>query len=249
MSLISKRRVASLASASALVATMAVTAAPAATLAAESGLTGFTDRDGTTLTAKIIDPVAPVTGTITADGYDIGVYYSPGHSGTVTADISGAKYYGVVADGAKVNVTGSKVHDIGDQPSRRHQPAVRHAARPCHRLHQRRERHDQRQQGLRLPEERDRGQRPDRRWWQRLRQPHDVSLGHEQRRHRRGAHQHHRPERHRDPERRERHGEQEHNQQLVVRDRTDTEAAGVLLYSAGRVNVQNNKISDSRVAD
>ena len=32
----------------------------------------------------------------------------------MTADISGAKYFGVVADGAKVNVTGSKVHDIGD---------------------------------------------------------------------------------------------------------------------------------------
>ena len=40
----------------------------------------------------------------------------------------------------------------------------RHSARPCHHLYQRRERHDQRQQGLRLPEERDRGHRPDRRW-------------------------------------------------------------------------------------
>ena len=34
----------------------------------------------------------------------------------MTADISGASHFGVVADGARVNVTGSKVHDIGDQP-------------------------------------------------------------------------------------------------------------------------------------
>ena len=66
-----------------------------------AGQTAFNDRDGTTLTAKIINPTAPVTGPIDATGYDIAVYFGPGHSGTVTADISGAKYYGVVADGAK----------------------------------------------------------------------------------------------------------------------------------------------------
>ena len=32
------------------------------------------------------------------------------------ADIHGAKYYGVVVEGATVNVTGSKVHEIGDIP-------------------------------------------------------------------------------------------------------------------------------------
>ena len=48
------------------------------------------------------------------------------------------------------------------------------------------------------------------------RQPHDLRLGHEQRRHRRGAHRPHRPERHRDPDRRERHREQEHRQQPLV---------------------------------
>src|SRR5262245_36800505 len=115
MSLISKRRLASLATASALVATLAVAAAPGAAFAAD-GQTEFMDRDGNVLTAKIIDPAAPVTAPVDATGYDIGVYFSPGHTGTVTADISGAKYYGVVADGAKVNVTGSKVHHIGDQP-------------------------------------------------------------------------------------------------------------------------------------
>jgi hypothetical protein len=117
MSLITKRRLARLATASAIVATMTVAAVPTAALAAD-GQTAFTDRDGTALTAKIINPAAPVTAPVDATGYDIGVYFSPGYSGTgtVTAEVSGAKYYGVVADGAKVNVTGSKVHDIGDQP-------------------------------------------------------------------------------------------------------------------------------------
>ena len=32
------------------------------------------------------------------------------------ADISGANYFGVVADGAAVNVTGSQVHNIGEVP-------------------------------------------------------------------------------------------------------------------------------------
>ena len=55
---------------------------------------------------------------INASAYDIAVYYGPNHPGTVTnANITGAKWYGVVADGAKVNVTGSKVHDIGARRS------------------------------------------------------------------------------------------------------------------------------------
>ncbi len=59
--------------------------------------------------------LGPSPASSTRRGYDIAVYFRPGHSGSVTnADISGAKYYGVVVDGANVNVTGSKVHDIGD---------------------------------------------------------------------------------------------------------------------------------------
>ena len=116
MSFISARRLASLATGSALVATMAVAAAPGVTFAAGPGPTGFSDRNDGPLTAYIINPTAPVTGPIDATGYDIAVYFGPGHSGTVTADISGASHFGVVADGAKVNVTGSKVHGIGDQP-------------------------------------------------------------------------------------------------------------------------------------
>ena len=108
-----KRRLASLASLSAVIATMVVAAAPTSSLAAG----GDVDVRGETLTAKIVNPTGPVTGTINADGFDIAVYFGPGHSGTVDANISGATWYGVVADRASVTVTGSQIHDIGDNPS------------------------------------------------------------------------------------------------------------------------------------
>ena len=58
-----------------------------------------------------------VTGTLDATGCDIGVYYAPGTTGSVNAaDISGAIYYGVVANAAAVNVTNSSIHDIGETP-------------------------------------------------------------------------------------------------------------------------------------
>lgn len=78
--------------------------------------TGFV-RDGIDLTAKIVNPSSPVSGTVDATGCNIGVYYGPGHSGSVAgADVSGANYFGVVADGAAVDVTGSQVHSIGEVP-------------------------------------------------------------------------------------------------------------------------------------
>ncbi len=43
-------------------------------------------------------------------------YFGPGHSGTADANISGATWYGVVADRANVTVTGSQIHEIGDKP-------------------------------------------------------------------------------------------------------------------------------------
>ena len=65
-------------------------------------------RDGLNLTAAQINP-ATVTGTVNATGCNIGVYYGPGSTGTVTgANISGANYYGVVADGAQVNISGAR---------------------------------------------------------------------------------------------------------------------------------------------
>jgi hypothetical protein len=73
-------------------------------------------RDGINLTAALVNP-STVTGTVNASSCNIGVYYGPGTTGTVSgANISGANYFGVVADGAAVNVTGSNVHDIGEVP-------------------------------------------------------------------------------------------------------------------------------------
>lgn len=87
-----------------------VTAAPVCT---QTGLM----RDGLNLTAAEVNPSGTVSGTVDASGCNIGVYYGPGHSGTVSgANISGANYYGVVADGAAVNITDSSIHDIGESP-------------------------------------------------------------------------------------------------------------------------------------
>jgi len=74
-------------------------------------------RDGMDLTAAIINPVAPVTGTVDATGCNIGVYFGPGETGSVSgADVFGANYYGVVANAAHVNVAHASIHDIGETP-------------------------------------------------------------------------------------------------------------------------------------
>ena len=74
-------------------------------------------RDTIDLTAAVINPTEPVTGTVDATTCNIGVYYGPGHSGTVTsADVYGANYYGVVANAAAVDISNSTIHDIGETP-------------------------------------------------------------------------------------------------------------------------------------
>jgi Glycine rich protein len=80
--------------------------------------TGFY-RDGINLTARLVEPASTVSGTLDASGCNIGVYYGPGTTGTVSgADVSGANYFGVVANAASVNVSNSSVHDIGEtQPN------------------------------------------------------------------------------------------------------------------------------------
>jgi hypothetical protein len=77
--------------------------------------TGFM-RDGHDLTAAQIG--GNVTGsTLDATGCNIGVYYDSTHTGSVSgADISGANYFGVLVNGATVNVTNSSVHAIGEVP-------------------------------------------------------------------------------------------------------------------------------------
>lgn len=92
---------------------LAIVAAPVAQ-AATCTPTGFV-RDGIDLTAA--QQGGNVTGELDATGCDIGVYYGTGSTGNVTgATIHGARYFGVVADGATVNVRDSDVHDIGNDP-------------------------------------------------------------------------------------------------------------------------------------
>ena len=73
-----------------------------------------------TLTAAVVD--ASVSGAVDASGCDIGAYYDKVGSGesVSSADISGAKQYGVFVDGGKgdvsVDVTDSSIHNIGDTP-------------------------------------------------------------------------------------------------------------------------------------
>jgi hypothetical protein len=77
--------------------------------------TGFV-RDSINLTAALINP-GNVTGEVDATGCNIGVYYGPGATGGVSgANIHGANYFGVVNDGATVNIQNSDIHDIGETP-------------------------------------------------------------------------------------------------------------------------------------
>jgi hypothetical protein len=72
-------------------------------------------RDGHLLTAAQIG--GNVTGTLDATGCDIGVYYeSPQTASVSNADISGAKYFGVLVNGVTMDVTNSSVHNIGEVP-------------------------------------------------------------------------------------------------------------------------------------
>ena len=78
--------------------------------------TGFV-RDTINLTARVINPPGTVSGTVDATGCNIGVYYGPGHTGTVShADVFGANYFGIVNDGGTVGINHSSVHDIGETP-------------------------------------------------------------------------------------------------------------------------------------
>jgi hypothetical protein len=73
-------------------------------------------RDGILMTAALINP-ALVTGQVDATGCNIGVYYSPGSTGTINdAEIFGADYYGVVNRKGTVNISDSYIHDIGETP-------------------------------------------------------------------------------------------------------------------------------------
>jgi len=78
--------------------------------------TGFM-RDSINMTAAVINPASPVSGDVDATGCNVGVYYGPGHNGSVNgATIHGANYYGVVVQKANVDVTNSNINHIGETP-------------------------------------------------------------------------------------------------------------------------------------
>jgi hypothetical protein len=80
--------------------------------------TGAVDRDGTALTARVVNPSGVVRGRVDATGCEVGVYFSQGTGRVEGADIFGARYYGVLADGnghtVSVDVRNSAVHEIGE---------------------------------------------------------------------------------------------------------------------------------------
>jgi hypothetical protein len=91
-------------------------ASPLIAHAAPCTQTGFF-RDTINMTAAVINPTSKVTGNVDATGCNIGVFFGPGHNGSVDgATISNANYYGVVVQQAKVNVVNSNVYNIGETP-------------------------------------------------------------------------------------------------------------------------------------
>jgi hypothetical protein len=116
----------------------ALASGPATTIVAAAGCTptGALDRDGTALTAKLVNPGSVVRGRVDATGCDVGVYYGSGANGRVQgAEVFGARYYGVLVDGndghaVHVDVSDSAFHDVGDVPlsSSRHGQGVAYRA-------------------------------------------------------------------------------------------------------------------------
>jgi hypothetical protein len=80
--------------------------------------TGFI-RDSINLTAALINPLV-VAGTINATGCDIGIYFSHGPVNVNNTVIAGARYFGIVVDGATTsmvdNITNNLIHNIGEVP-------------------------------------------------------------------------------------------------------------------------------------
>jgi hypothetical protein len=78
--------------------------------------TGFS-RDSINLTAALINPPGKVSRDVDATGCNIGIYYSPGARGDVNqANVHGANYFGIVNNGAEVDIRNSTISDIGEKP-------------------------------------------------------------------------------------------------------------------------------------
>ncbi|MDH4190568.1 MAG: hypothetical protein OEW21_10215 [Betaproteobacteria bacterium] len=74
-------------------------------------------RDGFTLTAALVNPTGVVSGEVDATGCHIGIYFGPGVRGKVErANVHGANYFGIVNNGAEVDIQDSTLSDIGEKP-------------------------------------------------------------------------------------------------------------------------------------
>jgi len=100
--------------AAAMLVVVPSTVTMATTAGAATCLPTTFSRDGFFLTAAQIG--GTVSGSLDATGCDIGVYFATPGSVTAGAQISGARYFGVVIDGTSVTVEGASVHDIGNKP-------------------------------------------------------------------------------------------------------------------------------------
>ncbi len=79
--------------------------------------TNLTTANGANLTAAVVDPSGTFSGTLDANGCDVGVYYGSQSGSIDNAKIYGAKEYGVFVDnGQTVNVSNSYIFKIGDTP-------------------------------------------------------------------------------------------------------------------------------------
>jgi hypothetical protein len=69
------------------------------------------------LTAAVVNPGSLNGVSIVATGCDIGVYFSPGTTGSVTnSTVTGAQKAGIVNNGGKVTIDSNSVYQIGDNP-------------------------------------------------------------------------------------------------------------------------------------
>src|SRR5256885_47207 len=106
----------SLVAAGLLAATLFVSSPRTKAMPAGGTPTGFF-LDGINMTAAMIGTTTTVSGTVDATGCNIGVYYGPGVTGTITAaNIFGANYFGVVNRQGDVTITASQIHNIGNTP-------------------------------------------------------------------------------------------------------------------------------------
>jgi hypothetical protein len=79
--------------------------------------TGFI-RDNTNLTAAVIATAnTTISGPISPIGCNIGIYYGPGITGTVSnATVADYNYFGIVNNGGTVTITNSRIYQIGETP-------------------------------------------------------------------------------------------------------------------------------------